>query len=116
VTNQSVSAVRRVVWDVVLTIILLVATMGILLFSAFFDLFAVAFTDYCPAPCHAGTGIAVVFTAWICTAVVAVLGTVLSIVRLTRRRRAWWFALGTMVLVIIGSAAAFWLYTTIVGY
>jgi uncharacterized BrkB/YihY/UPF0761 family membrane protein len=115
-TNQTVATLQRVVWDVVLTVILLVATFITLLVSVFFDLFAVAFTDYCPEPCHAGAGIAVVFTVWICSAVIAVLGTITSIIRLVRRRRAWWVALITIVLVIVGSVAAFWLYAGIVNY
>jgi hypothetical protein len=115
-TNQSVATVRRVLWDVVLTVILLVATAVILFVSAFFDLFAVAFTDYCPEPCHAGAGVAVVFTVWICSGVIALVGTIFSIVCLVRRRRAWWVALATMVLVILGSVAAFWLYAGIVAY
>jgi hypothetical protein len=78
-------------------------------------LWTVAFTDYCPEPCHVGTGIAAVVTVWAIVAVITVLGTTLSIVRLLRRR-AWIFALATLVLVIVGSIAAFWLYAGIVGY
>jgi hypothetical protein len=114
--NPKVATVQRVVWDVVLTIILLVATFIVLVVSAFFDLFAVAFTDYCPEPCHAGAGVAVVFTVWICSGVLALVGTIVSIIRIARRRRAWWFALATLLLVIVGSIAAFWLYASIVGY
>jgi hypothetical protein len=113
--NQPLATVQRVIWDVVLTIILLVATFIVLVVSAFFDLFAVAFTDYCPEPCHAGAGIAVVFTVWICSGVLALVGTIVSIIRLARRRRAWWFALATLLLVIVGSIAAFWLYASIIG-
>jgi uncharacterized membrane protein HdeD (DUF308 family) len=114
--NLTVATVQRVVWDVVLTVILLIATGVILFASAFFDFFAIAFTDYCPEPCHAGAGVAVVFTVWIGTAIVALVGVIFSIVRLVRRRRAWWFALATLLLVIIGSIAAFWIYAGIVDY
>jgi hypothetical protein len=115
-TTSLSAAVQRSVWDVALTVILLVATFAMLLVSAFFDLFAVAFTDYCPEPCRAGAGIAIVFTVWIATAVVAAVGAIFAIVRLVRRRRAWWFALATLVFVIAGSVAAFWLYAGTVGY
>lgn len=115
-TKVVASPLQRAVWDVVLTIVLLVATLVVLLVSAFFDLFAIAFTDSCPEPCHAGAGIAVVFTVWICSGVLALVGTVVSIIRLVHRRRAWWFALAGLVVVIGGSIAAFWLYAGIVGY
>ena len=115
-SNQAVVAVQRAVWDVVLTIVLLIATFVVLVVSAFFDLFAVAFTDYCPEPCHAGAGVAVVFTVWICSFVIAAVGSIVSIVRIVRRRRAWWCDLATVILVMIGSVGAFWLYSSIVGY
>ena len=115
-TNPAVTTVRRALWDVVLTVIVLGASFVVLLVSAFFDLFAIAFTDYCPEPCHAGAGVAVVFTVWICSGVIALVGTVISIIRLVRRRRAWWFALASLLLVIAGSVAAFWLYAGIIGY
>jgi uncharacterized BrkB/YihY/UPF0761 family membrane protein len=114
--TNGAATVKRVVWDVVLTIILLVATFIVLLVSAFFDLFAIAFTDYCPEPCHAGTGIAAVFTIWICSAILALVGAIVSIVRLTRRRRAWWIAGIALALVIVGSVGAFWLYASIISY
>jgi hypothetical protein len=115
-TNGTAARVQRAVWDTALTVILLVATFVILLVAVFFDLFAIAFTDYCPAGCNSGAGVAVIFTVWICSTVVAVVGTILSLVRLVRRRRAWWFALATLLLVIFGSIAAFWLYASIIGY
>lgn len=107
---------KRAVWDVVLTVILLVASFGVLLVSAFFDLFAIAFTDYCPEPCQAGTGIAALFTVWSCSAILALVGAIVSIVRLTRRRRAWWVALIALALVIIGGIGAFWIYASIVDH
>lgn len=73
---------RHVAWDIVLTILLLVATLAILLVSALFDLFAVAFTDDCPEACHADAGVAVVFTVWICSVGVALIGIVVSIISL----------------------------------
>jgi uncharacterized BrkB/YihY/UPF0761 family membrane protein len=113
--NQSVTRVQRVVWDIVLTIILLVATFITLLVSAFFDVFIFAFTDYCPEPCHADQGITTVFVVFIGMGVIALGATILSIFRLVRRRRAWWVALAARVLVIIGGIVAFVLYTSIVG-
>jgi hypothetical protein len=115
-TNDVTPAVRPVVWDRVLTIVLLVVAFLSLLVSALADLFLVAFTDYCPDPCHIDVGVPVVFLVWIVSAVVVIAGTVFSIVRLRRRSRAWWVALATLAIVTGGGVAAFLLYTSIVGY
>ena len=114
--TTGVTTVQRAVWDVVLTIVLLVGSFVVVLVSAFFDLFAIAFTDYCPEPCEAGTGIAAVFTVWSCSAILALVGAIVSIVRLTRRRRAWWIALIALIIVIVGGIGAFWLYASIISY
>jgi uncharacterized BrkB/YihY/UPF0761 family membrane protein len=117
-TNGAPVAAKRAVWDVVLTIILLVLTGVTLLVSAFADLFALAFTDYCPASCNSGAGVAVVLVVWLVSAAVALAGMIFSIVRLRRHRhrRAWWISLITLAAVITGGVAGFWLYTVIVGY
>jgi uncharacterized BrkB/YihY/UPF0761 family membrane protein len=114
-TNPTVARVQRAVWDLVLTIVLLVATFVGLVVSGFFDLFLFAFTDYCPEPCHADQGIGAVFVVLIGMAVVALAATIFSIFRLVRRRRAWWVALIALVVDIVGAILAFVLYTTIVG-
>jgi hypothetical protein len=114
-TNPTVAKVQRVVWDLVLTIILLVATFLTLVISAFFDIFIFAFTDVCPAPCHVDQGIATVFVVLACMAAVTLAATVFSIIRLIRRRQAWWVALTALVLVGIGGILAFVLYTSIIG-
>lgn len=106
---------QRAVWDLVLTIILLVATFVTLVVSAIFDVFIFAFTDVCPEPCHVDQGITIVFIVFIGMGVIALGATIFSIVRLVRRRRAWWVALAALVLVIIGGVAAFVLYTSIIG-
>ncbi|HEX3678386.1 MAG TPA: hypothetical protein VHU90_01555 [Galbitalea sp.] len=113
---NGVATVKSAVWDLVLTIVLLVGSFAVLVVSAFFDLFAIAFTDYCPQPCQAGTGIAAVFTVWSCSAILALVGAIVAIVRLTRRRRGWWIALIALLLVIIGGIGAFWLYASIIDY
>ena len=114
-TNPTAARVQRAVWDLVLTIILLVATFVGLGVSGFFDVFLFEFTDYCPEPCHADQGISAVFVVLICMATVALAATIFSIFRLVRRRRAWWVALIALVVDIVGAILAFVLYTTIVG-
>ena len=114
-TNPTLAKVQRAVWDIVLTIILLVATFVTLVVSAFFDLFIFAFTDYCPQPCHADQGITTVFAILIGMGAIALGATIFSIFRLVRRRRAWWIALIGLVLVGIGGVLAFVLYAVIIG-
>lgn len=107
---------QRVIWDLVLTIVLLVADLVALVVSGILDFFAFAFTDYCPAPCHAGDGITVVLITMLCLGAVFVAGGAWCIVRLVRRRRAWWIALGMLVVQIGGGIAAFWIYAGFVNY
>ncbi|MGU3650925.1 hypothetical protein [Mycolicibacterium sp. A43C] len=67
--------------------------------AAFFGIFFMAFTDYCPpATCHIDAGISAMFAGFITAGVLWVAGTVFTIVRLVRRSRAWPFAIGTLVL------------------
>jgi uncharacterized membrane protein YhaH (DUF805 family) len=108
---------QAAVWDVVLTIVIVVATFATLVISAFFDLVALAFTDYCPASCeaHLGAGVATILTILIGVGVLAVIGTIIAVIRLVRRRRAWWVALITLVVVILGAVAALWAYTAVLG-
>jgi hypothetical protein len=115
-TNGAPVTAKRAVWDVVLTIILLVMTAVTLLVSAFADLFALAFTDDCPDTCNIGGGVAVVAVVWFVCAGLALAATVMSIVRLRHHLRAWWIALVALAVVTIGGIVAFWLYTVMVGY
>ncbi len=106
---------QRAIWDVVLTIILLVFSLGGLVTAGFFDLFIVAFTDYCPTACQAnlGTAVAVVLTILIGSAVVVVVAAIVSIVLLVKRRRGWWVALIALLVVIAGAVAGIWSYAAL---
>lgn len=67
--------------------------------AAFFAVFAMAFTDYCPpATCHIDAGINAMAAGFIAAALVALAGTVF---RLVKRLRAWPFAVGTMGLCAV---------------
>lgn len=107
----------RAVWDIVLSIVFLVAAVVTALIGAVSQVFILAFTDYCPpATCHIDQGTNSVFATWIVIAVVLLVSIVLTIVLLVRRRRAWWVALIGLVLVIIGAIVGFVMYITAVGY
>lgn len=101
---------QRAVWDVALTIVLLVLANAAFLVGAIFALFSVAFIDTCPAGCDANVAVSSQIATGAILAFVGLLGTVLSIVLLVRRRRAWWLALATLLLIVVGWIVGFVLY------
>jgi hypothetical protein len=101
---------HRAVWDVALSIVLLVLANAAFLFGAIFALFSVAFIDYCPTGCNSNLAVSGQIATGAILAFVALLGTVVTIILLVRRRRAWWLALATMLIVVIGWIVGFVLY------
>lgn len=96
-TKPPVSGVD-LTWSII-TLVLTYAGGGV---AAFFGLFAMAFTDYCPpATCHPDAGISAMAAGFIVAALVAAAGTVVTIMRLVKRRPAWPFAVGTAVLCAV---------------
>ncbi|WP_155926345.1 hypothetical protein [Mycolicibacterium sp. CBMA 234] len=70
--------------------------------AAFFGLFAMAFTDYCPqATCDIDAGVNAMAAGFVVAALVGVAGTAVTVVRLTQRKTAWPFAVGTMALCAV---------------
>lgn len=85
--------------------------------GGFLGLFMMAFTDYCPPEtCNLGVGITVLFSGLAVAALVAVIGTVLTIVALTRRTRAWPLAVGTLVLTGLACVLSLAGYGTAIGW
>jgi uncharacterized membrane protein HdeD (DUF308 family) len=80
----------RTVWDVALSIVLLVLANASFLIGALFATFSIAF--------------------------IALVGSVLTIVFLVRRRRAWWVALGTLLLVVVGWIVGFLVFASALHY
>ncbi|MUL77242.1 hypothetical protein [Mycolicibacterium sp. CBMA 226] len=84
--------------------------------AAFFAVFAMAFTDYCPpATCHIDAGINAMAAGFIAAIVVALAGTVVTVIRLVKRRPAWPFAVGTLGLCAVLCALAIGGYIAAVG-
>ena len=112
-TPQTVAKQVRVrkVWDIALSIILLVLSYATFLIGALFAVFSVAFIDYCPEPCHADAASSAQVITGIILAIVALLGTIATIILLVLRRRGWWVAAVTLLLVIVGWIGGFIAYT-----
>jgi hypothetical protein len=102
--------------DLGLSVTLLVLTYVGGAAAAVLGVFMMAFTDYCPpATCDIDAGVTAAMTGFGVAALIAMAGTVVTIVALVRRARAWPWALGTMVLCGVGCALALAGYLTAVG-
>ena len=106
---------RRATWDIALSIIFLIGNAVVFVGGAFISVFVMAFTDYCPPGCDIDAGVNAVFAVGTGLAVVGLAATVVTIVLLARRRRAWWLPLATGLLTLIGWVVAFALYTDAVS-
>ena len=84
--------------------------------AALLGLFMLAFTDHCPPEtCSISGAVTAVSTGLLAAAVVAVLGTVVTIVALVRRARAWPFAIATLVLCALACVLGLLGYAAAVG-
>ena len=64
--------------------------------------FALAFLDHCPpVTCSADGAFRAVGTSVLAAGVIAVIGIIVTVVRLSRRKTAWPFGLGTLALCAI---------------
>jgi hypothetical protein len=92
-----VAAPRRSGVDITASIILLVLTVLLGVVAAFFGLFSLAFLDYCPPEtCSVEGAVTAVLASLAVAGAVGIGGLVVTIIRLTRRRVAWPFALVTL--------------------
>lgn len=85
--------------DLVISIVALVLTVMMGAGAAVMGLFLLAFLDSCPPEsCSADGAVTAIGTALLIALVVGLAGLVVTIVQLVRRRLAWPFAVGTLVL------------------
>lgn len=88
--------------DVAVSVTALILTVLLGAVAAFFGLFSLAFLDSCPpATCSVDGAVAAVMTGLGIAAVIGVVGLVVTVVQLIRRKRGWPFALATLVLCTI---------------
>lgn len=102
---------RRSGPDVAISIVTLLLTVLLGAAAAFFGVFSLAFLDHCPpATCSVDGAVNAVFTALLAAAGIGVVGAVVTIVALVRRKTAWPFAVGTFTLCAVA------LLLGVVGY
>ncbi|MFB1298934.1 hypothetical protein ACAG24_025865 [Mycobacterium sp. pW049] len=90
---------RRSGADVAISIVTLLLMVVLVAATAFFGLFSLAFLDHCPpSTCSVDGAVNAVFTSLLAAAGIAVVGIVVTIVALIRRKTAWPFAVGAFAL------------------
>ncbi|MCX2928854.1 hypothetical protein ORI20_01110 [Mycobacterium sp. CVI_P3] len=88
--------------DLAISITVMVLTVVFGAAGAVLGLFALAFLDYCPpATCSVDGAVTAVMTAVGIAALVGLVGMIVTIVALARRKRAWPFAVGTLALCVV---------------
>ncbi len=103
--------------DRVVSILVLVLTALMLAAGAFLGLMLIAFLDYCPEESCSANGAVVSVMAAVGLAVAAgVGGLVVTAVRLSRRKTAWPFAVGTLVLCAVVFGGGLIAYQAAVGW
>jgi hypothetical protein len=108
---SSTARLTRSVRDIVICICVLVLLGGELAVAALVGVTASLFLDSCPAAtCSSGGAIASVGGAFVVAVLAFVAGIVLVGIRLARRRRAWPFAVGAAVVVVLAEIAGGLLY------
>lgn len=106
-----------VVWDVALSIAVLAIDGVFLVTSAVVDIITTAFIGSCPArTCSAGAAVASLGISWFAMFLIFIAGAIATVVALARRRRGWWIALLTMVLMVAGWIVGFVFYSHAVSH
>lgn len=93
--------VRRT-WDLVLTVVLLIAMAAVAVVAAFGGVFLVFVTDSCGSVgrCNDAAVTSGVLTGAVGPLVVALIAAVVAVVRLVRRRMAFWVPVVGLVLIV----------------
>jgi hypothetical protein len=104
-------------WDVVLSIVLLIVSVIGWIAAAGMEFFVLAFTDNCPAAtCSADKAFLSIAVALSAAAAFVVIGGVLAIISILRRRLGWPFAAATLALSVVAEVLGFVGYMVAVGY
>lgn len=88
--------------DIAVSVTALILTVVLGAVASFFGLFSLAFIDSCPpASCSVEGAVTAVMVALSIAAVIGVVGLVVTVVQLFRRKRSWPFAVATLALCTI---------------
>ena len=104
-------------WDMGVSVAVLLISGGFLVVAAVINLVSAAFVGNCPArTCSAGAAVASLGISWFVMFMLLIIGAVLTIVSLVRRRQAWWIALVCLVLIVAVWIVGFVLYSQAVNH
>ena len=102
--------------DLVVSVAALVIVAVVIAIGVLVGVFSLAFLDSCYAPqCSEGGAWAAVGAGLVAAAAIGIAGMVVTIVQLTRRRLAWPFAVGALVLAALVLAGGAIGYAAAVG-
>ncbi|MFC4948363.1 hypothetical protein [Pseudonocardia sp. GCM10023141] len=105
-----------IAWDVTLSVIALALTGLLVAGGVVIGFFSVAFLDHCPPErCSAEGAWTAVGIALLVAVVIGLAGMVVAIVRITRRRISWPFAVGALLLCVATLVAGIAGYAAAVG-
>jgi hypothetical protein len=103
----------RTGWDVALSVVFLVLATLVGIVGSFLAFVSLAFVDDCPPEsCSVDGVVNAQFAAVLVVVLVGIVGLIATIVLLAARRRAWWVALLTLVLIVLALVAG-WIGVTI---
>lgn len=100
----------RTVWDVVLSIVFVVFANTAFLIGAIFAILSVGLSRDCSSGCDTASASSILFAVGAILALIGLVGSILTIVFLVRRRRGWWIAATTLGLIAVGWIVGFLLF------
>jgi hypothetical protein len=106
-----------VVWDVALSIALLAIGGVFVVTSAVVDLITTAFIGSCPVrTCNAGDAVASLGISWFAMFLIFIVGAIVTVLALARRRLGWWIALAAVVVMVAVWIVGFVFYSHAVSH
>jgi hypothetical protein len=103
-------------WDIALSVVFLVLATVAGIVGSILAVISLAFIDYCPPGCSVDGAVNAQFAAVLAVVIIGLVGLIATIVLLAMRRRAWWVALLTLVLIGGAFVAGWWGVSAATGY